>query len=345
MPRRHTRCLAADEAGIQAAAAILRAGGLVALPTETVYGLGANALDARAVQAIFEAKGRPADDPVIVHLADAALLERVAFANPAAWQLADCFWPGPLTLVLPRRVEVPPEVSAGLDTVGVRVPSHPVARAILEAADLPIAAPSANLFGRTSPTTAQHVLDDLDGRIDAVVDGGPTAVGVESTIVDLSSSTPRLLRPGGLPAEAVEAVLGVHLTTVTGRQNGPQLAPGLLAVHYAPRTPLTLIVGAAAREQLINEVRAALEHGQRVGVLALTEDLPELPHEAKLEVVGTWSDPSATAARLFEAIRSLDARRLDVLFARELADPTSGLGRALADRLRRASRRVLDSQV
>jgi L-threonylcarbamoyladenylate synthase len=344
MPRRQTRCLAADEAGIQTAAAILGAGGLVALPTETVYGLGANALDARAVQAIFEAKGRPANDPVIVHLADAGLLERVAYASPAAWQLADCFWPGPLTLVLPRRAVVPPEVSAGLDTVGVRVPSHAVAHAILEAADLPIAAPSANLFGRTSPTTAQHVLDDLAGRIDAVVDGGPTPLGVESTIVDLSSTQPRLLRPGGLPAEAVEAVLGVRLTTVAGRQDGPQVAPGMLAVHYAPRTPLTLIVGTHARERLIGEVRAAVERGQRVGVVALAEDRSGLTHEAKLEVVGTWSDPSATAARLFEAMRSLDAQRLDVLFARELADPTSGLGRALADRLRRASRRVLDSQ-
>jgi L-threonylcarbamoyladenylate synthase len=344
MPRRQTRWLAADDAGIQTAAAILRAGGLVGLPTETVYGLGANALDARAVRAIYEAKGRPADDPVIVHLADAALLERVAYARPVAWQLADCFWPGPLTLVLPKRAEVPPEVTAGLSTVGVRVPSHPIARAILEAADLPIAAPSANLFGRTSPTTARHVMDDLDGRIDAVIDAGPTAVGVESTIVDLTSAKPRLLRPGGLPAEAIEAVLGVRLEVARAVQEGPQVAPGMLAVHYAPRTPLTLVVGAAAREWLIGEVRAAVDRGERVGVVALAEDYSELPKAAKLEIVGTWSDPSATAARLFEAMRSLDAAHLDVLFARELADPASGLGRALADRLRRASRRVLDSQ-
>jgi L-threonylcarbamoyladenylate synthase len=343
MPRRQTLCLAADEAGIQAAAAILRAGGLVALPTETVYGLGANALDSHAVQAIFEAKGRPADDPVIVHVAEAALLERVAYGSPAAWQLAECFWPGPLTLVLPRRAEVPAEVTAGLESVGVRVPAHAVAHALLEAADLPIAAPSANLFGRTSPTTAQHVLDDLAGRIDAVIDGGPTQVGVESTIVDLSADRPRLLRPGGLPAEAVEAVLGVRLEVVRAVREGPQVAPGMLSVHYAPRTPLTLIVGAGARGRLITEVTAAVERGDRVGVLALADDASALPNAAKLEVVGTWSDPSATAARLFQAMRSLDAARLDVLYTRELAEPTSGLGRALADRLRRASRRVLDS--
>jgi L-threonylcarbamoyladenylate synthase len=344
MARRHTRCLAADENGIQVAAAILRAGGLVALPTETVYGLGANALDRRAVQAIFEAKGRPADDPVIVHLAYAALLERVAYANPTAWRLAECFWPGPLTLVLPRRAEVPAEVSAGLDTVGVRVPSHPLASAILEAADLPIAAPSANLFGRTSPTTARHVLDDLDGRIDAVLDGGPTPVGVESTIVDLSSDTPRLLRPGGLAAEAVEAVLGVSLEVVSASRAGPQVAPGMLAVHYAPRTPLTLIVGPAAAARLAMEVKSALDRGHRVGVIALSDDVTRLPEGAHLRVVGAWDQPEESATRLFEALRSLDAERLDVLFVRELADPTRGLGRALADRLRRASRRVLDSQ-
>jgi L-threonylcarbamoyladenylate synthase len=344
MLRRHTRSLAADAAGIEIAAAILRAGGLVALPTETVYGLGANALDPVAVQAIFEAKGRPADDPVIVHLAETSQLERVARANPAAWQLAECFWPGPLTLVLPRRPEVPDEVTAGLDTVGVRVPSHPVARAILEAADLPIAAPSANLFGRTSPTAAQHVLEDLDGRIDAVVDAGPTQVGVESTIVDLTSSRPRLLRPGGLAAEAVEAVLGVRLEVAVASHAGPQVAPGMLAVHYAPRTPLVLIVGATARQRLIKEVEAAVSDGQQVGVLALADDVALLAREAVREVVGEWTQPEDTAKRLFEAMRKLDAMHLDVLFARELGDPSQGLGRALADRLRRASRRVLDSR-
>jgi L-threonylcarbamoyladenylate synthase len=344
MVRRHTRYLAADAAGIQTAAVILRAGGLVGLPTETVYGLGANALDRDAVQAIFEAKGRPADDPVIVHLMEASQIERVAYANPPAWQLAECFWPGPLTLVLPRRPEVPDEVTAGLDTVGVRVPAHPVARAILEAANLPIAAPSANLFGRTSPTTARHVLDDLDGRIDAVVDGGPTQVGLESTIVDLVSRPPRLLRPGGLPAEAVEAVLGARLAPPPDNQEGPQAAPGMLAVHYAPRTPLVLIVGSTAAERLMLEVESAVRDGHRVGVLALADDVALLPGEVAREVVGEWNRPEDSARRLFDSMRKLDAMQLDVLFARELADPSGGLGRALVDRLRRASRRVLDSR-
>src|SRR5579872_7490105 len=258
MSRRHTRLLRPDALGIDHAAGLLRAGGLVAFPTETVYGLGAHALDAVAVRAIFEAKGRPADDPVIVHIASVAELERVAQPNHVARQLAECFWPGPLTLVLPKRADVPREATAGLATVGVRVPSHPVAHRLLTAAGVPIAAPSANLFGRPSPTTARHVVDDLDGRIDAVLDGGPATVGVESTIVDLSGNVPRLLRPGGLPSESIEAALGTTLAHAT-QHDGPQEAPGMLSVHYAPRTPLTLIRGpyAAARAQLLEEVTRA----------------------------------------------------------------------------------------
>jgi L-threonylcarbamoyladenylate synthase len=322
----------------------LRAGGLVGFPTETVYGLGADALNARAVEAIFAAKGRPADDPVIVHLAESSQVERVAVPTPAAWQLGEAFWPGPLTLVLPRRPNVPPAVTAGLDSVGVRVPSHPVAQALLRESRLPLAAPSANLFGRPSPTTAQHVLDDLDGRIDAVVDGGPTTVGVESTIVDLTTSPPRLLRPGGLAAEAIEAVLGVPLAASGPTRAGPQTAPGMLDVHYSPRTPLILVAGAAARERLVREVATALARGQRVGVLALEEDASVLPPGVHVEVVGAWASPERSAGHLFEALRSLDRAGVDILFARDLADSHVGLGRALADRLRRAARRVLDSQ-
>jgi L-threonylcarbamoyladenylate synthase len=218
---------------------------------------------------------------------------------------------------------------------------------VLRAAGLPIAAPSANLFGRPSPTRAAHVLADLDGRIDVLLDGGPTPVGVESTIVDLSTTPPRLLRPGGVPAEALEAVLGVELVTATRSNNeGPQTAPGMLTVHYSPRTPLTLIVGQPdrARARLRSEVAAALVSGKRVGVLALEEDLVLLPSHARVEVVGTWGDANRSAARLFEALRAIDAEDLDGLFVRELADPSIGLGRALADRLRRASHRVLDAQ-
>jgi L-threonylcarbamoyladenylate synthase len=190
------------------------------------------------------------------------------------------------------------------------------------------------------------VLDDLDGRIDAVVDGGPTQVGVESTIVDMSREPARLLRPGGLPAEAIEAVLGARLEIVTRSREGAQVAPGMLAVHYAPRTPLTLIAGApsAAQPRLVHEVATALGNGQRVGVLALSEDVASLPEGIAVEVVGEWAKPEASASRLFEAIRRLDSRGLDALFARELAEPGKGLGRALSDRLRRAARQVLDTR-
>jgi L-threonylcarbamoyladenylate synthase len=324
----------------------LRAGGLVAFPTETVYGLGAHALDPRAVQSIFEAKQRPADDPLIVHVGHAWQIDEIAFMGSLAHQLAGRFWPGPLTLVLPKRADVPPEVTAGLDTVAVRVPAHPIAHALLIEAGLPVAAPSANLFGRPSPTLAEHVLHDLRDRIDAVVDGGRAPVGVESTIVDVSGKQPRLLRPGGVAAEDIETLLGRALLPPPAQDRGPRAAPGLMPVHYSPRTPLVLIVGEprAAQTRLRLEVEAALAAGQKVGVLLLTEDVDVVPPAALTEVVGRWSDPSASAARLFEAIRSLDEAGLDVLFARDLADVSIGLGRALADRLRRAALRVLDTR-
>jgi L-threonylcarbamoyladenylate synthase len=344
--RRRTRQLAADGAGVARAAAILRAGGLVAFPTETVYGLGADALVAHAVRGIFEAKRRPADDPLIVHLGDAGQVERVAVGNAVSARLAARFWPGPLTLVLPKQARVPPEVTAGLQTVAVRVPAHAVAQALLLAAGMPLAAPSANLFGRPSPTRAAHVLEDLDGRIDAVLDGGPTTVGVESTIVDVSCAPPRLLRPGGLAAEEIETVLGERLVLVPPTSStGPQLAPGRMPVHYSPRTPLTLIVGppAAAQARLWTEVESAGAAGQQVGALALEEDGALFSASVRVEMVGSWSAPALSAARLFEAIRVLDAANLDVLFARELADPTVGLGQALADRLRRAAQRIIEA--
>lgn len=344
MTRRHTRLLASDPAGIEQAAAILRSGGLVAFPTETVYGLGAHALDAQAVRSIFTAKARPADDPLIVHVASPSDVARVASLTEAAERLAECFWPGPLTLVLPKEPAVPPEVTAGLDTVGVRVPAHDVAHWLLSAAGVPIAAPSANLFGRPSPTRATHVLEDLDERIDAILDGGPTLVGVESTIIDLSTSPPRLLRPGGVAAEDIEVVLGQRLGAPAAAVSGPQRSPGLLPAHYSPRTPLTLIRGdpSAAKHRLISEVATALADGQRVGVIGLAEDAAQFPNGTRVEVVGYWNDPAGSAARLFSAIRALDSDHLDVLYVRELAEPSIGLGRALADRLRRASRRVLD---
>jgi L-threonylcarbamoyladenylate synthase len=344
--RGHTRLLAATTAGIEEAAAILRAGGLVAFPTETVYGLGADALNPEAIRRIFEAKGRPADDPLIVHVAQADQIETIGVPNSFAAALGDHFWPGPLTLVIEKLPLVPHEVTAGLDTVAVRVPSHPLARALLEASGRPLAAPSANLFGRPSPTRAEHVLDDLNGRIDALIDGGPTTVGVESTIVDVATAHPRLLRAGGLAAEEIEAVLGIRLLPPPAPSHGPQLAPGSMPVHYSPRTPLLLVTGPPdlARVRLLEELDRAIASGHRVGVLALEEDLPSLAAAARIEVVGAWSDPRTSASRLFDAVRALDASSLDVLLSRELADPSVGLGRALADRLRRASRRVIDTR-
>ena len=336
----------ADPTGIGEAARILRDGGLVAFPTETVYGLGADALISVAVEGIFRAKERPANDPLIVHVSGRDRLPAVVRDfPPEAEALAARFWPGPLTLVLLKTPVVPLAVTAGLDTVGVRVPSHPVARALLDATNRPIAAPSANLFTRPSPTTAQHVLDDLAGRIHAVLDGGPTTVGVESTIVDLSGDRPRLLRPGGIPPEAIEDVLGRRLLPPPARADGPQTAPGLLDVHYAPRTPLTLISGPAkrARQRLLNEVEAALAAGQRIGVMLLEDDRDLLPADLRVELLGRWNDPEASATRFFAALRALDRAGLDTLYARELADPAYGFGRALHDRLRRAATRRLEA--
>ena len=343
---RETLVLATDADGIQHASTILRAGGLVAFPTETVYGLGANALDARAVAGIFRAKGRPAEDPLIVHLARANQLATVAREIPErATALARRFWPGPLTLILPRQPAVPDAVTAGLDTVGVRVPSHPVAHRLLVAADIPIAAPSANRFTRPSPTRAEHVLEDLRGRIDAVLDGGPTPVGVESTIVDVAGNRPRLLRPGGTPTEAIEAILGVRLLPPPprGLHDAAMPSPGLLEVHYAPRTPLTLVVGtpAGARARLAAEVATALAAGRAVGLLQLDEDADLVQSGVVAAPIGQWGDDVRLAARLFDALRALDRSGLDVLLAREVADPSFGLGPALADRLRRAAARVV----
>ena len=343
MRRRQTRLVQADPEGIARAAQVLRDGGLVAFPTETVYGLGANAFDAEAAAGIFSAKGRPSDDPLIVHIARSQDLGQIARRVPAAARsLAQAFWPGPLSMILPKREAVPPIVTAGLDTVAVRMPAHPVARALIEAAGVPIAAPSANLFSRPSPTRAEHVAEDLGGRIDLIVDGGPTSYGLESTIVHLAAVPYRLLRPGGLPSEAVESVLGVALAPPPAvAAVGPQPSPGLLETHYAPRTPLVLVEGEAelASHVLRREVEQAVAAGKRCGALLLDEDRNLLPAGVLTLVLGSWSNPAATAERLFDALRTLDRAGLDTLFARQLAEPGHGIGRALADRLARAAAR------
>jgi len=303
------------------AAACLRRGGLVAFPTETVYGLGVAALDVAAVRRLFAAKGRPADDPLIVHIASPDALDPLVAARPPAVAvLAARFWPGPLTLVLRRSPLVPDEVTAGLDTVAVRVPAHPVAHALLAAAGIPVAAPSANLFSRPSPTQAAHVLEDLDGRIDLVLDGGSTPVGVESTVLDLSGDVPEVLRPGAVTLEMLRPLLPAVRMRVAAGAQGPQRSPGLLTRHYSPRAPLTLYEGPPDRvlARIRQDADIAQAAGRRVGLL--------LPH----------ADAAVTAARLYAALREFDATGVEEIFA-SLPPATDGLSQAVADRLRRAA--------
>jgi L-threonylcarbamoyladenylate synthase len=333
----YTQIFAPDAVGIEAAAALLRAGKLVAFPTETVYGLGGDALNPAAVAAIFVAKGRPADDPLIVHLADVAELPRVAAAlPPAAEALAAAFWPGPLTLILPRAPGVPLAVTAGGDTVAVRVPAHPLAHRLLVAAGTPVAAPSANRFGHTSPTTPQHVLADLARRIDGLIDGGPATIGVESTVLDLTTPTPTLLRPGGVSLEELRALLGE--VAVGGRGAGVLRSPGLLDRHYAPDSALWLAVGPpdAARAWLRARAAAEIAAGRRVGLLIPNEDIALLAGlGADIEPLGPSAAPAAVAGRLYAALRALDARRPDLILARDLGE--HGIARAISDRLIRAA--------
>lgn len=308
-----TRILAADATGIAEAARLLAAGELVAFPTETVYGLGGDARSDAAVARIFQAKGRPSFNPLIVHLPDLAAVEAVAIVSPRARDLAMAFWPGPLTLVLPVIAgAVSPLVTAGLPTVAVRVPAHPLAQALLRAFGGPVAAPSANPSGRVSPTRASHVISGLGGRIAAVLDGGPCAVGLESTIV-IADPAPQLLRPGGLPVEALEAALGMKLATA-GNEQKPT-APGQLASHYAPAARVRLDATDAQPGEVL------VGFGPVSGALTLSET----------------GDLVEAAARLFQTLR--DADHLagpggSIAFA---PVPETGLGRAINDRLRRAA--------
>jgi L-threonylcarbamoyladenylate synthase len=330
---------------IALAASLLRAGEVVAFPTETVYGLGADATSEEAVQRIFIAKERPLSDPLIVHVAEASHLVGVAHDIPAiAWLLAERFWPGPLTLVLPRGPRIPALVAAGGATVGVRVPAHPVAQALLRAAALPVAAPSANRFMHTSPTTAAHVLADLNGRIACVLDGGPTTVGVESTVVDLTTSPPRLLRPGGVTLEALRTLLPDVAAPETANQLAsagtpePAHAPGQMERHYAPHTRLIVFdaTGAEALAAMLAEAMAALARGERVGALAADEEAATLEGTGvRVARLGPTGDLAAISRRLYAALRELDAAGLDTLLAHTYG--SKGLGLAIDDRLRRAA--------
>ncbi len=315
-----------DPAAIEEGAKLLRAGALVAFPTETVSGLGADAFDAAAVARVFEVKARPSFDPLIVHLSERSDLARVAATNdPRVERLAARFWPGPLTLVLPRRPELPEIVTAGLDTVGVRVPAHTAACALIRAAGTPVAAPSANPFGYVSPTTASHVAELLGDAVDLILDGGPCRVGLESSIVALAGGAPAMLRPGGVAREEIEEALGAPLAQSHPPAGGP-LAPGQLARHYATRTPVRILSAAAGP--------CPPGAGERVGLLAWT-DAPGREGYAAVEILAPDGRAGTAATGLFAALRRLDALGLDAI----LAEPCEerGLGLAIMDRLRRCA--------
>lgn len=324
-----------DNTAIQQAAAILRHGGLLGIPTETVYGLGANALDETAVLHIFEAKGRPQDNPLILHVPGADWLELYCHdIPPVAYTLAERFWPGPLTMILPRRDIVPLRTTGGLETVGVRCPNHPMTLAIIREAGIPVAAPSGNTSGRPSPTTAQHMLEDMDGKINGIVDGGPCSVGVESTIIDLTVTPPRLLRPGGLPLEALEEVLGTVAVDKAVRQklaDGEQAkAPGMKYRHYAPKAPVTVITGTPGA----SAAYIAAHLTKHSGVICFDEYAP-LFEGHTIHRLGPAGDKLAQAQHVFDALRTFDGTDVTEIFAQ--CPDEGGLGLAVGNRLKKAA--------
>ncbi len=327
------------EKEIAAAAAILREGGLVGIPTETVYGLGANGLNEQAVKNIFAAKGRPQDNPLILHIPEVSWLERYCKDIPlTAYKLAQAYWPGPMTMILRHKDLVPDAVTAGLDTVGMRCPAHKLCRDIIAAAGVPVAAPSGNTSGRPSPTTAQHMLEDMDGKIDAIVDGGPCAVGVESTIIDLTCEPPRLLRPGGITLEQLRAVLGEvevdpAVTRLMGAGEKPR-APGMKYRHYAPKAPVTVVTGDPQRS-----ARYIADHaGAEDGIICFDEFLTLFTGRSQARPVmdlGPAGDKEEQARHIFDALRSFDHTSVPAIWAQ--CPDSTGIGLAIANRLNKAA--------
>lgn len=320
---------------ISAAAKILREGGLVAIPTETVYGLGANGLDAQAVKRIFEAKGRPQDNPLILHVTGPQWLPRYCRnIPPMAYVLARKFWPGPLTMILQRQSIVPDETTAGLDTVAVRCPNHPVTLAIIREAGVPIAAPSANTSGRPSCTSAQDVLEDMDGKVEGVVDGGPCSVGVESTILDLTCQPPRLLRPGGLPLEDLERLIGHidvdHAVTAPLQEGEKPKAPGMKYRHYAPKAPVTVVTGAPEASAREIQRRA----GKGAGIICFDE-YADLFRGMEVHTLGPSGDKLVQAQRVFDALRTFDNSDVTEIYTQ--CPDNRGLGLAIGNRLKKAA--------
>ena len=343
-------CDAPQTEQIEAAAQIIRTGGLVAFPTETVYGLGGNALDPTASAKIYAAKGRPSDNPLIAHIAEREdLYELVSEIPAAAEKLMDLYWPGPMTLVFPKTDKVPYSTTGGLDTVAVRMPSHPVARALIRAAGVPIAAPSANVSGRPSPTKAEHVLEDMDGRIDMILDGGEVGIGLESTIVDLTGEVPSLLRPGFISEEMLKDVLGqVEVDAASVGPMDPEVqpkAPGMKYRHYAPKADMTIIRGNQDKviETICEKAARALQRGKKVGIVCTEESLPVYQErlltvtdgELDLAVIGSRRDPSTIAHNLFDVLRSFDGQQVDRIYSESFEG--GQLGDAIMNRLKKAA--------
>ncbi|PER35193.1 threonylcarbamoyl-AMP synthase [Bacillus cereus] len=319
---------------LKEAARLLRENEAVAFPTETVYGLGANAMDDEAIAKIFAAKGRPSDNPLIVHIGTKSQLDGIVREiPPVAEKLMEHFWPGPLTIILPRKEGISERVTAGLNTVGVRMPDHPVALALIEEANVPVAAPSANRSGRPSPTLASHVYEDLNGKIAGIVDGGATGVGVESTVIDCTSEVPTILRPGGITKEQLEAVIGnVSLDPALKDEKEKPKSPGMKYTHYAPKAPLSIVEG--SREFIQRIVDEKKKEGFKVGVLT-TE---EYQHVYSADVVlscGMRNDLASVATKLYDVLRTFDASKVDVIFSESF--PNEGIGNAIMNRLTKAA--------
>lgn len=334
-----------EDGALDYAAGILKNGGVVAFPTETVYGLGANALDPQAVEKIYRAKMRPADNPLIVHVTGMEQVkELVRFIPGEAAVLAGHFWPGPLTMIFNKKNLVPDITTGGLPTVAVRVPAHPLALKLIARAGIPLAAPSANLSGRPSPTTAEHVLEDMAGRIAAILDGGPCSVGVESTVLSLLSSPPVLLRPGGVTLEKLKDVLHTEIRDLTAGQTvdfkGTPPSPGMKYRHYAPRAPLYLVEGEGPEQK--RRLAALSENftrqGYRVGLI-LFEESEGLFSAPVVKVLSSRREPHLAAERLFAVLRCMDSLEVDVIVAEGLHEQE--MGRAVMNRLRKAATKII----
>ncbi len=342
--QKKTEILNSTDDDLEKAAQLIRGGGLVAFPTETVYGLGANALDPAAVSGIFTAKGRPCDNPLIVHISDVSQVYDLSDdITVPAQRVMEAFWPGPLTVVLPKKTGVPDVVTAGLDTVAVRMPDHPVALELISRAGVPVAAPSANSSGRPSPTTAGHVADDLSGKIDAVVDGGLCRVGVESTVIDLTLEPPVILRPGGVTREELEGVLG-HVETAASfaadQAEAPR-SPGMKYRHYSPKAEVVLVTGERPDEitKKVSELIAKYRcREKRTGVLASAETAAKYKADAVFDL-GSRGCPEEIARNLFCGLRHLDMQGVDIIISEGYSE--TGIGAAVMNRLRKAAGSII----